>query len=111
MVVEFKWWFKHIAPKFGGFMFFGFVVVRDKSNKRLVNHEKIHVKQMLEMLIIPFYLWYGIEFLLGLTKYKAHESYRNISFEREAYQNDDNLEYLKSRKFWQFLKYLKPNIK
>jgi len=32
-------------------------------------------------------------------------AYRNISFEKEAYSNDDNLEYLKQRKIFNFIKY------
>ena len=33
-------------------------------------------------------------------------AYLNISFEKEAYQNDYNLEYLKYRKRFAFIKYL-----
>ena len=28
-----------------------------------INHEKIHWKQQVEMFIIPFYIWYLLEFL------------------------------------------------
>ena len=31
----------------------------------------------------------------------------NISFEQEAYMNETNLEYLKERKMYSFLKYFK----
>jgi len=34
-------------------------------------------------------------------------AYRNISFEREAYDNDDNLNYIKERKHYSWLKYIK----
>jgi len=33
--------------------------------------------------------------------------YANISFEREAYQNEGNSSYLRNRKLWTFLHYLK----
>lgn len=33
----------------------------------------------------------------------------NISFEREAYTNDNNLEYLKDRKYFAWIKYLRKN--
>jgi hypothetical protein len=60
-----------------------------------------------ELLVVPFYLVYGVEFLVRLFQYKKwHLAYRNISFEREAYANEMYLDYLKQRKFWSFLKYL-----
>ena len=88
---------------------FPFILINKiyKGNKALINHEKIHLKQQLEVLIIPFYIWYFIEFLIKLIKYKScHMAYLNISFEKEAYQNDCNLEYLKYRKRFAFIKYL-----
>jgi hypothetical protein len=40
---------------------------------------------MKEMLYIPFYLWYGVEWLIKLLC--KGNAYRNLSFEREAYDN------------------------
>ena len=78
-----------------------------KLNQTLINHEKIHLRQQVELLVVPFYLVYGVEFLVRLFQYKKwHLAYRNISFEREAYANEMYLDYLKQRKFWSFLKYL-----
>lgn len=37
-----------------------------------------------------------------------HENYHDVSLEEEAYLNDDNLEYLKNRKWFNWLKYIKP---
>lgn len=71
----------------------------------MLNHESIHGRQQVEMLLILFYIWYGIEFLI--RKFGGGNAYRNISFEREAYANEKNMEYLKNRKFWAFTKYLK----
>jgi len=73
---------------------------------RTINHEKIHWQQQLEMLIIFFYLWYGIEWFIRLF-INGKAAYRSLSFEREAYDNDDNLEYLKTRKPYSWLKYMK----
>ena len=54
-----------------------------------------------------FYLWYFLEYLYRRIKYKTHsEAYYHISFEKEAYANETNFEYLKNRKFYSFLKYL-----
>jgi hypothetical protein len=81
-----------------------FIFFREKVNKTdliIINHEKIHLKQQLELLIIPFYLLYLIEYVLGLLKYRNHDkAYRNISFEKEAYKHEKNLEYLGQRKTW-----------
>ena len=95
-------------------MLFGILFIRGKDtviNEIDLNHEEIHFKQMVEMLIIPFYIWYGIEWLIKLFKYKdTHKAYRNISFERESYQNENNLEYLTNRKCYSWFKYIKNNI-
>ena len=77
------------------------------ENKR-INHEKIHTRQQIELLILPFYLWYFTEYLFRLIQYRDRlKAYHNISFEREAYANEKDLSYLKSRSFWSFLKYIK----
>jgi len=87
---------------------FPFIIVGNKSDledKVLVNHEKIHIRQQLELLILPFYVWYLVDFIFQYYKYKnKHEAYRNIIFEREAYQNEKQLDYLETRKLWGFLK-------
>ncbi len=95
---------------YAGITIFPFIILKYnilKLNKVLVNHEKIHKQQQLELLIMPFYVLYCIEFLIRLIKYKNWDlAYRNISFEREAHKNESNLEYLKQRKFWNFAYYL-----
>ncbi|MCF7560591.1 hypothetical protein L3X39_08070 [Sabulilitoribacter multivorans] len=102
---------KYLVPNgYYGFTFFPFVFLKSKQlkkNKVLLNHEKIHLKQQLEMIILPFYMVYITEFVIRLFQYKDwNKAYRNISFEREAYINEANLDYLTTRKFWSFLKYL-----
>ena len=84
------------------------IYIKEKyiSNLRTVNHEKIHWCQQLEMLIIFFYLWYLIEWIIRIFV-NGSEAYRSLSFEREAYDNDDNQEYLKTRKTYSWLKYIR----
>lgn len=81
---------------------------REDLGEIVVNHEKIHFRQQIEMLFIFFYLWYLVEYLIrwmgGQSKEKA---YRGISFEREAYQFQENKDYLKTRKLYSWVKYLK----
>ena len=69
-----------------------------------INHEQIHTEQMKEMLYIPFYLWYVIEWLIKL--FGKGNAYKNISFEREAYAMEDDFNYLEKRKIWSFWKYM-----
>lgn len=102
--------FKHFVPKkFNGITLFPFILIKnknDKNNEALITHEKIHIKQQLELLILPFYLWYSVEYLLLWFKYKnKSKAYYSISFEKEAYANENNCQYLKQRPFWNFLKY------
>lgn len=102
---------KYLIPKgYRGMAVFPFVVVKyrfDKTNGTFVNHEKIHLRQQLEMLILPFFIWYFLEYLIRLVQYKNKDvAYRNISFEREAYTNEKDHNYLKNRSFFQFLKYI-----
>ena len=94
---------------------FPFILLRDKrmkDNFRLINHERIHLRQQLEMLIIPFYVWYITEYFVRLSKYgNKSEAYHNISFEREAYANEYNFNYLKNKKFWSFIRFLSTDSK
>jgi hypothetical protein len=84
------------------------VVNKNKTiNDRIINHEKIHLRQQIELLILPFYIWYIIEYLVKLIKYRnIDKAYRNISFEKEAYINEKNASYIKNRSFLSFIKYM-----
>lgn len=54
---------------------------------------------MIELGFVFFYILYIGEWIINLFKYSSsHEAYRNISFEKEAYANQDNLAYLRFRK-------------
>ena len=81
---------------------------RDNSiSDKTLNHEMIHTEQMKEMLYIFFYLWYLIEWLIRLIILRDnHKAYRAISFEHEAYANQENLTYLEGRKRYRWLSYL-----
>ena len=101
---------RYLIPRgFRGITLFPFIIVSKsdlKQNPVMINHEKIHIRQQIELLILPFFIWYGIEFLIRCIMYKdKNAAYRNISFEREAYANEKDLNYLKQRSFWKFLKY------
>ena len=108
---------KYLPPKgFSAINLFGFFIIR-KDHKELIekypsikaklfNHESIHTAQMKEMLYIFFYLWYGVEWLIRWVGcgFKSKKAYRNIWFENEAYTNDANMEYLKNRRLFSWLR-------
>lgn len=101
----------YLLPKgYRGLTIFPFIFIKDildKKNRILINHERIHIRQQIELLIFLFFILYFLEFFIRLIQYKNWDlAYRNISFEREAYANEKDLYYLKQRSFWKFLKYI-----
>ena len=129
-IIQNKWINKFIPfPNFRAINLFGVLFVRGARplTKVTLNHESIHSAQIAEVMIasVPFalllwlftnlwlglllfiasyYLWYVIEWLIRLPKGNA---YKNISFEREAYANENNLHYLHDRKRFNWIQYLR----
>lgn len=99
--------------KVGGISLFPFIILREKYRdgnkfeikvgKKTINHETIHFQQALELGVIPFYILYVLEWILKLPIYGS-KAYYNISFEREAYDNDDDLMYLEIRRRYNWIK-------
>lgn len=88
---------------------FGVLFVRKDAviNEITLNHEAIHTAQMKELLYIFFYLFYVIDWLIGLVAHLDFmRAYRDICFEKEAYENEKDLDYLQKRKRFNFLKYI-----
>ena len=82
---------------------FGFVFAKRPLNAVEQNHELIHAAQQKELLYIPFFIWYGVEWLLLLFKYRnCYQAYLHIRFEREAYRHQADLHYLESRKHFHY---------
>lgn len=101
---------KYLVPKgYRGLTIFPFVFLKQResiADAVLLNHEKIHLRQQLELLVLPFFVWYVLAFVWYFLKEQdAKKAYRAISFEREAYTNEKDLHYLKQRSFWCFLNY------
>ena len=97
-----------------------------------INHETIHSYQIREtgfvgiVLVIilnllfnisfwwlfvgvsVFYIQYGFEYIIiRLFHKKQNDAYHDVSFEEEAHNNDENLEYIKTRKHFAWIKYIK----
>lgn len=85
-------------PGFGAINLFGVVFAKPwmRMSPEKINHEAIHSAQMRELLYLPFYIIYFIEWIWRLLQGKGN-AYRALSFEREAYDHEDDLEYLRRR--------------
>ena len=103
--------YNKIIP-FSGFLAInlcGILFVREKVilTDEIINHERIHTAQMKELLYIFFYVIYFLEWIFRLFQYRfTKEAYYNISFEREAYSNEYNENYLKNRKLFAWIRFL-----
>lgn len=99
-----------MVPKgFAGITVFPFVFLADEALKEdmiFMNHEKIHLRQQLELLVVFFFLWYFLEFLIRCVWHGKHKAYRLLSFEREAYAKENTLNYLQTRRWYSFIKFL-----
>ena len=74
-------------------------------SNELMNHERIHSAQQREMLFVFFYMAYLAEWIMRLPM--RGNAYRNISFEREAYANQRNLDYLHTRPHYAWRYYMR----
>lgn len=104
---------KRFPPKgYDAMMLVWWLLVKEgyQITPRLLLHEEIHSRQQKEMLVVFFFLWYGVEFIFRLAQYRNWDkAYRNISFEREAYANQNNAGYLSERKRFAWIHYLVTN--
>lgn len=111
-------------PGYKAMNLFGILFVRGnaKIDEVTMNHESIHSRQFVELMVLfavatvfirwwlpalapfAFYVWYVLEWLIRL--FMRGNAYRNISFEREAYANQHDPEYIRNMKWGSWLKYL-----
>ena len=96
-------------PKFTAMTLWPFIFVRKNAWYSAVTdrHERIHGRQQLEMLLLLFYLWYGLEYLIRLCITRDHDrAYLSISFEQEAYDHERDADYLQHRRWYAWLRYV-----
>lgn len=74
--------------------------------QNVIRHETTHWLQEREMLCIPFYIWYGIEYLIKYSLLDHELSYYNVSFEREAYCWETLSTYNQTRRPYAWFKYI-----
>jgi len=107
-----RFWFI-ILPKLSAnaMAIFPFILLKSKAQKQdqiLINHEQIHLQQQLELFVFPFYFFYLLNYCINLVKYRNHyQAYFNISFEKEAYHFEKDLNYLSKRKWCSWIKFLR----
>lgn len=104
MVIVSKWL---VWPAAKAWTLWPFIFIRDEKYRTsiLLNHERIHLAQQKEMLVIPFFVLYILNFVFNLITMNK-SPYKNIVFEKEAFENEDWDIYLKIRKFWAWVSYL-----
>ena len=87
-----------------------FVWCRGVLSERVKRHETIHYQQQIELLFIFQWLLYVIFWAWGMAKYRdGKTAYKENPFEREAFGNDRDENYLSSRPRYNWIKYLKKN--
>jgi hypothetical protein len=102
-------WFPGIA----GITLFPFIILRKEMRGSTeaaitINHERIHIRQQVELLVVVFAAWYVASFFRGLLRgLTLYEAYRDIIFEREAFEKMYDPGYLGERKMFAFMKYRK----
>ena len=83
---------------------FGIVFYKgQRPSAAALNHEAIHSAQGRELLWLPFYVIYLLEFIIRLVlTLSFKEAYRSISFEQEAriYQAFDDYLPVRTHYYW-----------
>ena len=84
-----------------------FVFIRDEGNEVTINHEKIHLRQQVELLVVGFYILYGFYWLKSFVKSRdKDQAYYDIPFEKEAYTMQKDMTYLDNRSRYAWLNFL-----
>lgn len=99
-------WLSYLSPISIGAITLGAVVFsRGETSETTRRHETIHFQQYIDLLFVGFILLYLWDFLVGYLRYRNGQlAYRHIRAEREAYENEDDPEYLLQRKRWSWLR-------
>jgi len=93
-------WLSYVAPINIVAITLGPIVIsRGEMSEVVKRHETIHFQQYLELAFIGFPILYLGWWALNLLKDQSgQDAYFNIPFEKEAYGNDEDENYLENRK-------------
>jgi len=104
---------KHIPRKgFTAMTIWPYIIVRydrkDKFTAKIERHETTHALQQKEMLLVFFFILYGLEWVLKLPfcKFDTERAYMSISFEQEAYEHQQEVYYNEVRRHYAWAKYV-----
>jgi len=102
-------WLSYLAPINIWAISLGFWVwCRGKMSESTRRHEATHFQQQIELLFVGQWLLYLLFWLWGLIKYRdGKKAYQESPFEREAYRNEIDSEYLSSRPRYNWVTYIK----
>lgn len=103
-LVIFFAWFSGFSKTAKAVTVFPFIFVRSKDEliPWLVTHEKIHIRQQMELLFIGAVFMHFFEVLYGflVLRMSWYETYLWCSTEQEAYRNQNDVDYLKNRRIF-----------
>ncbi len=94
--------------------FYPFIFMRKdtRENEELMRHEVVHIRQQGELLIVGAWLLYLFEYWYArlIKKLDARQAYYYTALEQEAHRNAMNENYLKERKPYAMLRYIKDKM-
>lgn len=95
-----------------GITLWPYIILDDEGDSLIINHERIHIVQQRELLVVFFYILYVSFWLYYLYKFRHNSdrnriAYMSIPFEREAYINTKDYGYLLRRTPYSWIKYIK----
>ena len=80
---------------------------KKKYTSKVKRHEETHGFQQIETMWIFFLIIYILEYIIkSICLLSFKKGYRSISFEQEAYINQDNKDYNTQRKHYAWIKYI-----
>ena len=106
---KFPVWLSYLAPIDIWAISLGcWVWCRGTLSEATKRHETTHFQQQLELLFVGQWLLYGLFWLWGLVKYRNGKvAYRESPFEREAYCNEIDADYLATRPRYNWINYVR----
>lgn len=82
-----------------------FIFVKGEAKDVVLRHERIHLRQQVELPLV-FLLLYGLFWLCKfIVTLDTDEAYYGNPFEKEAYGNQYNENYLKERRWFAWVRY------
>lgn len=80
--------------------------LKSKYTEEVHRHETTHGYQQLELLWLLFFVWYVVEWFLKIPfcGFSGKRAYKSISFEREAFDHENDADYNDNRKHYAWVK-------